>query len=320
MNSRQRALTWPYPRRGHFQKELREAAAQWFQQRGLAVDSRYPYILDDRKNWQGNMVSKDVADLVQGLMDSREPTDPFPLHKYIHHGLSSQAMLFNLVGMMKDSGDYKPLQVALEQQGIPFPKGKVDAEFEVEDRKVFAEDSGQPTSIDLVVRGDHKNETLYVECKLSEAEFGGCSVFEEADCDGRNPAGRLDSCYLHHIGRRYWTLLDENGFLDTAIGTDSMCVLANHYQFFREVLFAIFNEGRFVLLYDERNPAFFCKHKTDPCQTRGLMEYLLTLVPQNQQSNIGHVTVQQVVSAIHQVGGHEDWIGEFERKYGLKPI
>lgn len=319
MNSRQRALSWPYPRRIQFQKQLQDAAASWFAEKQFSVDERYSYILDRWENWPRNIILPEVSDLIKRLMAGRDAKDAFPLHKYVHHGLSSQALAFNLVGPMMLAGDYSPLRIALEQQGTPSPKGRVEAEFEVEDRQVFAEEVGQPTSLDLVLQADDPSETLYIECKLSEAEFGGCSVFAGADCDGRNPSRQLDTCYLHHIGRRYWNLLEKHGFLDTPVGTDSGCVLANHYQFFRELLFAVEKGGRFVLLCDERNPAFYCKHKTDPCRTRGLMEYMKTLVPQHLQSRIGHVTIQQVVSAIKQEGGHDHWIGEFERKYGLIP-
>lgn len=317
MNSRQRALNWPYPRRRRFQKELQDAATRWFADKGFPADKRYPYILDRWDNWPKNIILPEVSDLIKKVRDERDPTDAFPLHRYIHHGLSSQAMLFNLIGPMMVSQDYSPLKVALGNEGIKYPTGNVEAQFEVEDRQVFAEDSGQPTSLDLALRGDDPADALYIECKLSEAKFGGCSVFADADCDGRNPSRQLDSCYLHHIGRLYWSLLEKHGFLDTPVGTDSSCVLVNHYQFFREFLFAVEKGGRFVLLCDERNPAFYCKHETNPRRTRGLMEYLQTLIPQHLQSKIAHVTIQQVMSSLRQVGGHDHWMDEFERKYGL---
>ncbi|MHA1137260.1 MAG: PGN_0703 family putative restriction endonuclease, partial [Candidatus Thorarchaeota archaeon] len=56
--------------------------------------------------------------------------------------------------------------------GIAWPIGEVTAEFEYDDRTVFNEDSGQPTSIDLVVTGENKG--IFVEAKLVEREFGGC--------------------------------------------------------------------------------------------------------------------------------------------------
>jgi len=41
----------------------------------------------------------EVADYIrQQASEAEEESENFPLHKYIHHGLSSQAMIFNLVG------------------------------------------------------------------------------------------------------------------------------------------------------------------------------------------------------------------------------
>ena len=81
---------------------------------------------------------------------------------------------------------------------------------------MFNENYGQPTSIDLVVEGG-AGETLYMEAKLVEPGFGGCSVFRQGDCDGRNPVGDLSQCYLHHIGRLYWDRLREHGLLDLLV-------------------------------------------------------------------------------------------------------
>jgi hypothetical protein len=38
--------------------------------------------------------------------------------------------------------------------------------------------------------------------------------------------------------------------------SERLCPFANHYQFFREIPFALENDGVFVLLSDDRNPAF----------------------------------------------------------------
>ena len=82
--------------------------------------------------------------------------------------------------------------------------------------------------------------------------------FLEGDCDGRNPATDLSRCYLHYIGRWYWTVLGKHGFLRGRMATDATCLLANHYQFFREVGLALEKDGIFVLLSDERSPTFWC--------------------------------------------------------------
>jgi POLQ-like helicase len=45
-----------------------------------------------------NIICEDVADYVRQEQKRLLGEDSFPLHKYLHHGLSSQAMAFNLIG------------------------------------------------------------------------------------------------------------------------------------------------------------------------------------------------------------------------------
>jgi hypothetical protein len=222
-------------------------------------------------------------------------------------------MLFNLVGPLVVQGDLTPLQQAFEMGGIPWPAGEVQAKFEAEDRKIFNEDAGQPTSIDLVIQGENEARSLFIEAKLVEREFGGCSVFQNGDCNGRNPAGELSHCYLHHIGRRYWELLGKHGFLSGLAGASPICPLAVYYQFFREVLFAIESGGDFVLLYDARNPSFYADGVNG---VRGLMPFLLTFVPEGLRSRVHTITIQNVVEVFERYESLT-WVGELERKYGL---
>jgi hypothetical protein len=270
--------------------------------------------LADWGDWPANIICPEVVTLVETERQRREARqEGFPLHKFIHHGLSSQAMVFNLIGPLIASNDVVALRSAFVEQGLPWPEGDVTSEFEFEDRKVFREDAGQPTSIDVVIRDAAGRTPLFVESKFVEKEFGGCSVFKNGDCDGRNPARELSACYLHHLGRRYWDLLGRWGFLNGAASTDSTCVLVNHYQFFREVLFAVESGGTFVLLSDDRSPTFFCH---GPQGDRGLMPLLLGMVPEPLRKRIGHVSIQAVVASIKATGRHA-WIASFERKYGL---
>ena len=313
-SSRRKAQSWPYPRHETFEATLRQSNAIWFAARGYATNRRMPYLLENWEDWPKNMILPEVASLIQAEVEARsQRKERFPLHKYIHHGLSSQAMLFNLVGPLMAQGSLEPLQKAFEANGIPWPSGNVSLKLEVEDRKIFNEDSGQPTSIDLVIQGDGGAPALFIEAKLVEREFGGCSVFDAGDCDGRNPARDLNHCYLNHIGRLYWGLLGQHGFLDGPVGSSPICPLALYYQFFRELLFAIESGGDFVLLFDERNPSFFAD---GPGGKRGLMPFLTTLVPEALHSRIHSISIQQVVGAYKRYGDFP-WVGEFEKKYAL---
>ncbi len=314
-NSRARAQTWLYPRHRGFEESVRQAAARWFTERGRKVNARYPYILADWSDWPANIICSDVVTMIEAERGRREARgEGFPLHKFIHHGLSSQAMVFNLIGPLAAVNDVAALYEAFVAAGLPWPQGDVTASFEFEDREVFREDAGQPTSIDVVIRDGAGRPALFVESKFVEKEFGGCSVFANGDCDGRSPVRDPSACYLHHLGRRYWDLLDKWGFLAGAAATDSMCLLMNHYQFFREALFALESGGTFVLLSDDRSPTFFCR---GPRGDRGLMPLLLGLVPEPLRKHIGHVSIQSAVASIKATGRHA-WIADFERKYGLQ--
>jgi hypothetical protein len=313
-NSRQLAKSWPYPRHLRFRKTLEKAAAAWFKSKGHR-DLKPAHILPSRNDWRDNIILPEVADYVDADRIRRQDSgEGYPLHKYAHHGLSSQALAFNLLGPLVARDDLEPLRDILAAAGIAWRDGQASGSFEVEDRAIFNEDSGQPTSIDFMVSVDGA-PALCVEVKLVEPEFGGCSVFEAGDCDGRNPAGDLALCYLHHIGRRYWTLLQKHGFLGAGLETERLCALASHYQFFREVLLALEKGAAFVLLCDDRSPTFMVD---GPLGQRGLIPLLLGFVPEQLRGRIGVVTVRQLLEATEATGRHEDWTGTFRDKYALE--
>lgn len=314
VNSRQRALQWPYPRYHKFEKEIRSAAASWFEEKGFKTQSSRPYCLDTWESWPNNIIVPEVVDYIKQTKSRCEKEGrPFPLHKYVHHGLSSQAMLFNLIGPLVVSSDLEPLRVVILRHGLPWPENGASAQFEVEDRAVFNEEAGQPTSIDLVIGDIEGNHKLFIESKFVEREFGGCSVFSGGDCDGRNPIKNLSECYLQHIDRYYWKRLKDYGFT-RILKDERLCILAVHYQFFRELVFALHKGGYFILLYDERSPVFYCKVND---VERGLVPLLRQYIPKKHEAKFSIITVQQVVEEIKATGGRS-WISEFERKYALE--
>jgi len=313
MSSRRNAQSWPYPRHRDYEALLRESNARWFYEHGHRVNPKIPYLLATWEDWTKNIILPEVAEYIKAEQGRRvEQGRGFPLHKYLHHGLSSQAMLFNLTGPLVIKMDLTPLQSAFQATGIPWPTGGTTLDYELEDRGIFSEDSGQPTSIDCAIRGTN-GRPLFVEAKLVEREFGGCSVFDGGDCDGRNPAREFGKCYLHHLGRKYWTLMEKYGFLDGALGESPICPLAMYYQFFREVIFALEAGGEFVLLFDERNPSFYAGK---PLTERGLMPFLLSLVPQTIKPHIHVISIQQV-DATFRTLIQAAWLQDFEKKYAL---
>ncbi|MGE3752081.1 MAG: hypothetical protein AB7I98_21100, partial [Verrucomicrobiales bacterium] len=50
----------------------------------------------------------------------------------------------------------------------------------------------------------------------------------------------------------------------------------------------------------------------------GLWPFLYEAIPQNLRHRVGRLTIQMVVEAIQKSGGHEDWIEDFKKKYGLQ--
>jgi hypothetical protein len=223
-------------------------------------------------------------------------------------------MLFYLVGPLLVRGDLTPLQTLVEKKGLEWPGAGAKALLEYEDRKVFNELQGQPTSIDLAIAPQEGRPRIFIEAKFVEQEFGGCSVFENGDCDGRNPSSQLEMCYLHHIGRKYWTLMHHYGLNQGAIGTDALCILAPHYQFFRELLFALEHDGLFILLSDKRSPVFQCAGSQGE---RGLMPLLMGMLPPELKHKVALVSIQELVAEIVAHGGNHDWIHVFIEKYGL---
>lgn len=314
MHSKQLAKKWPYPRHKEFEKELRKSASLWFANKGYPVHKKMAYCLDKWSNWKRNIILAEVSNYIENIKNQSEADNkPFPLHKYIHHGLSSQAMVFNLIGALITRKDLSPLIDLLKSKGINNLDLINHAEFEYEDRTIFNEGAGQPTSIDLVLFENKTKPKIFIESKLVEAEFGGCSVFKNGDCNGRNPINNKSECYLHFIGRKYWDLFEKFGF-DEKLKDEKICILVNYYQFFREILLSLEKDGIFVLLYDERSPVFNYSIKG---KTKGLIPLLTDFVPDRHKNKIKLISVQEVINSISKYKVHSDWIDEFKNKYGL---
>ncbi len=306
--------TWSFPRHIHYERALRDVAAKWFLEKGYPVRKNMKYILASRDDWHRNIILTGVAYYIEEQKAKNEQAKlSYPLHRYIHHGLSSQAMLFNLIGPLIVRIDLEPLKSSVERIGLEWPEGVNQAAFEFENREVFQENQGQPTSIDLVIGKEGDAPKIFIESKFVEKEFGGCSLFEKGDCDGSNPARDFSRCYLHHIGRQYWVLMKKHGLLEGPLSDESACIMAGYYQFFREVLMAMELGGVFILLCDLRSPTFAYE---DRDTNRGLIPFLLSLIPHHLHPKVKILYIQEVVEAIRETGRHE-WICEFEKKYGL---
>lgn len=301
---------WKYPRQKQFEKILKVHANDWFIKKGFDAHPAMPYCLRQPDDWKLNIILPETVDLIctckQNAADSGKP---FPLHKYLHHGLSSQAMAFNLIGPLVTRGDYSPLEKLLKNRNI-IHKDISSVVFEFENRDIFNETAGQPTSIDIALRDKENKPLVFVESKLVESEFGGCSVFIDGDCPGMNPVNNPEECYLHFIGRKYWNLMEKHG-VTKLLANDRICPFTVYYQFFREILLSAEYGCPFVLLCDERSSAF------EITPERGLIPFLKTFLPENLKSMVHIVTIQEVVDSIERTEVHKDWIEEFGEKYGV---
>jgi POLQ-like helicase len=309
---------WPYARRRDYQKKLEQVAANWLKSKNFNANEKYSYILADPGGWRDNVILPEVGDYLVAEQRRRATHgEAFAFHKYIHHGLSSQAMLCNLVGPLIVRKDLEPLRMACEAAGIPWPAAAT-ATFEVTDRRVFNEESAQPTSVDLVIGGRGNSAALFVEAKLTETEFGSCPVFQSGDCEGMSPLSDFNLCFLHFIKRKYWIKMAEHGALAGPLARSPLCPMATYYQYFRELLFALDKGGYYVLLYDERNSAFVRAGAGAAAGSeRGLWPFLTSMLPKELQKRTRRVSIQAVLASIRQSGRHEDWAPEFALKYGL---
>jgi hypothetical protein len=284
-----------------FRKEVENIAAKYFNDKGYKVQIKRPYILDKRENWSYNIILPEVADFIKKQAEnSKKDNIPFPLHKYLHHGLSSQALLFNLFGEFVKDNDYEILSKILTNTNRNYKK----IQFEYYDRNVFNEITGQPTSFDLAIIGE---QPIFIEAKFVEQKFGTCSIFEKGDCDGLNPIKQYDLCYLNIISRKYLQLLKKHNLDDPYIN-DNICPLSIYYQFYREIIFAKEKNGYYCFVYDKRNPVFINNN-------RGIFKILYDRLPNELKEIVILKSYQEIIKEMEQY--NIKWLNEFKIKYGV---
>lgn len=292
-----------------FVDSRRKQVEKYFEGKGLPVRDTARYVLNSHASWPSNIILERVARFIEHEITKRKQEEKhFALHTFVHHGLSSQALLWNLLGPLVVDGRWDLLAELLQTAGIPFEGQVSEAEFEVENSEVLGEKGGQPTSVDLRLQTSSGGQ-VFVEFKFTEADFGGCSVFRDGDCDGRNPANEFDLCYLNRIGRKYWPLMQKHGLLDHNPGTDSQCPFSSLYQAYRLVLYALEQDGHLLLIHDERNPAFM---ETDH-PGRGLFVRVLESLPEHARARCHILSVQQVIGMLERHG--LDWLTELKGKH-----
>lgn len=288
---------------------LRSKAKKYFVSRGYACED-CGYILDNHSNWEKNIIEPEVAKYIHNQIVSRiseKNGNTFALHKYIHHGLSSQACLFNLLGPFVAKTDYRTIKEIVSLSGIML-KGEIkEIRFEHTDRKAFNEKQQQPTSIDIYIETEG-GDKIIGEFKLSESEFGTCSVYEDGDCDGLNPKDNFELCYLHHFKEReYLDLMQDYGLF----WNSNSCQFTEFYQAYRLLLFALKLNGYFILIYDDRNNAFIYKENGKP---RGKFIRFINVLPEDIRKRVFALSIQDILKYLD-VSVKPAWLEEFKEKY-----
>ncbi len=289
---------------------LEKSSAEWFAKREYWTRPEYPYILQDKTDWRKNIILSEVYEYVMGRKQARNHL--FPLHDWLHHGLSSQAMLFNLLGPLVVKNSLVVLAEPFKEAGIVFPR-HIDGEFEYQDRLVFNELQTQPTSLDFVLKDETNEPKILIEAKLVEKSFGYCSRLQSAVCSGLNPANGIleKECELVNIGREYWKVLIENDVLTEETLKGPTCPLAVFYQFYREVGFAVKTNAQLVFLVDERNPFF------SPITDSSLPNRLIKSLKPTIREKVKIVTIQRIFAEIAKFFQGESWVEALSAKYAL---
>ena len=294
-----------------FRSALNKIASDYFISNKYPVHYKYSFILDDKENWKNNIICSGVADYIdKRRIECIDGKIAFPIHKYIHHGLSSQAMLFNLLGDVVIKNDISFLKEIFSFVDVVITE-ESELKFEHYNRKTFNENQQQPTSFDFAILNE-SGKNIFLEAKLVETEFGKCSAIESGECDGLNPINDPNLCYLTHKGRNYLELMKKYGF-EKAYEQSTICPFTIYYQFFRELLFAIENNGYYVILIDKRNPAF---EKIGYNEKRGLIPILLNQIPEEYHKIIKVIYIQDIIPILEKHG--YIWVKEFREKYGME--
>ena len=288
-------------------KQLRQQTAAYFKKKKYAT-LKCGYILKEYEAWKDNIILQEVADYIDKKKEESVGKVTFPLHKYIHHGLSSQACLFNLLGPVLVSRDFVAIREIISLSGLKLQGNICSAELEFSAREIFNENRGQPTSVDLYSQTD-KDEKIFIEFKFTEAEFGTCSVYEGGDCDGMSPDQDLNLCYLHRLNRNYMSLMKKYDLLKNY----EYCPFTEFYQAYRLLLSALENQGQcyFMLIHDKRNPTFDINDKG---RDRGRFVRFKSLLPEEIKKKVFILSIQQIVEYLKE-HRKSNWLAEFQEKY-----
>lgn len=201
------------------------------------------------------------------LKSQHDTLQPIKLHPLFGSMNSSQALTLSVFGnLQRDKLSILKDLISDEKKPLFIPADMTDCKIEYElpylqqkvgkPRNILGEETGHGTSIDVFFSG---SSSIAVECKFTEEEIGTCSC-----------CGKGEGCYLIQVGIRYWDYIQTlfkptSSFQLTKEPSCDNCPIRDNYQLVRNILAVAIDEygktksnpGHVVMLYDERNPAFY---------------------------------------------------------------
>lgn len=294
-----------------------------FFERPYAPDRRPPVFLCDQA-WRNVIVrpgapSEETARLL-ALVPAGER------HRWFRSMASSQALAQSVLGNLAIDDALGCLTEITGDEGRPL-LGRAQATPGTFAMEYRVDTLGEPraTSLDAYVSGDYR---VAIECKFTEREVGTCSRpklkptagnYARAHCDGSYSVqrGRRERCSLTEGGVRYWRYVPKLFRWDTNVDYPD-CPLNRNYQLVRNVLAAGVRpdgtaspaQGHALLLYDERNPAFWPGG-------RGLAAYEETRAALCEPAMLRKCNWQHIVGHLRD-RGVLPWLSEeLALKYGL---
>lgn len=176
---------------------------------------------------------------------------PFKKHKFFNSMNSSQALAISVFGTLRER---KLLNLFGEICDEDLSNATLTFEKEVKFLK-----EPEPTSLDVWL--ESKDVFIGIECKFTEPGWGRCS-YPKKKCDGIYNK----YCPLSAKGIKYWDYIPQITEFQKNSKYDP-CPIYKPYQYVRSLLATAFHpdtgkpikNGKFILIYDERNPNWMRK-------------------------------------------------------------
>jgi len=258
-----------------------------------------------------------------------EKIPPAKRHKHFASMRSSQALAQSVFGTIEVLNRLPKLSAVKSEDGrLAFGNTLCQTKLCFEKEMQTLEEPN-PTSVDVWFDGPYR---IAVECKLTEREFGTCSMTrrkptDKQYCDGNyaQQAERIERCALTEIGVGYWRYIPELFGWPSDID-HRPCPFGFTYQLVRNVLAACIDEegkirtdlGHVLIIYDERNPAIGkagTKAEDDTCDRQWRTAYYAL----RERSILRRLSWQSLI-AQWPSDPILDWLKEkLDDKYGLLP-